>query len=566
MFIMADMKDILRTCIACNRDFTVSVDDQKFLKQLSPTIAGKVEELPLPTHCVDCREQRRLAVANQLFLYKRTCDLTGETVVSNIHPDSPYKVYKQSEWYTDKWDPLSYGRAFDFSRPFFDQWHELSLAIPRPSLFTGYQYDENSDYTNHAGKNKDCYMIFDSDENRDCYYSYSINSCVSCMECFRVRKSELCTSCIDSISCYSSAFLQDCDNCSDSLYLKNCISCRHCLMCSNLKNKEYCIENKPVSKAEFEKVREMLTGRDSLLSAAERFKALALEYPQKYMHGIQNENVLGDYITGSKNAYWCFDSADMWDCRYIFQGFMPLKNCMDIQECGEAERLYEFAFVGYGGLSDYFCRHILGGSSYMYYCCFSPHSKHCFGCIGLRHKQYCIFNVQYTKEEYEALVPKIIEHMRKSGEWGEFYPINVAYAAYNETLAQEYFPLTREEALKRGYAWRESDPKSFVAATATVPDDIASVSDTVTHEMLACNVCRKNYRIIPQELALYRQMQLPLPDRCFECRLREKRGARNPRVLWKRECMKCRKAIETAYSPERPEIVYCENCYQESLQ
>jgi hypothetical protein len=27
-------------------------------------------------------------------------------------------------------------------------------------------------------------------------------------------------------------------------------------------------------------------------------------------------------------------------------------------------------------------------------------------------KEYCILNKQYTKEEYEILVPKIIEHMK----------------------------------------------------------------------------------------------------------------------------------------------------------
>jgi hypothetical protein len=41
-------------------------------------------------------------------------------------------------------------------------------------------------------------------------------------------------------------------------------------------------------------------------------------------------------------------------------------------------------------------------------------SSNLFGCIGLRGKEYCILNKQYTKEEYEALVPKIIEKMKES--------------------------------------------------------------------------------------------------------------------------------------------------------
>ncbi len=554
-----------QSCAACTKTFEITDEDRKFLDMLSPVIAGVKHALPDPSHCPECRQQRRAAVANQLFLYKRTCDLSGEQVVSNFAPDSPYKVYKQELWYSDKWDPFTYGRDFDFTRPFFDQWNELSLAVPRPSLFTGYQFDENSEYTNHSGKNKNCYMIFDSDENRDCYYSYSLNSCESCMDCLRLRKSELCYGCIDSLKCYNCAFVQDCENCSDSMYLKNCIGCKHCLMSSNLRNKEYYVENKKVSKEDFEKIKAMLTASSKLEGARGRFEKLKLEYPQKYMHGVQNENVLGDYLTNCKNAQHCYDCPELWDCRHIFQAFMPLNNSMDIQECGDAEKLYECAFVGYGGHNIHFTMHILADCSDLLYCSYCPHSKNMFACIGLRHKQYCIFNKQYTKEEYEALVPKIIAHMRKSKEWGEFYPIKYSYAPYNETLAQDYFPLTREEATKRGYKWHDADPKQMAPATYTLPDDIKDVPDTVTHELLACKGCKKNYRIIPQELALHRQLKLPLPDTCFDCRLKAKRRMRNPRKLWERECMNCKKKVQSTYAPERPEIVYCEECYQKAV-
>lgn len=39
----------------------------------------------------------------------------------------------------------------------------------------------------------------------------------------------------------------------------------------------------------------------------------------------------------------------------------------------------------------------------------------CFGCIGLRHKSYCIFNKQYTKEDYELTVANVITHMIVQG-------------------------------------------------------------------------------------------------------------------------------------------------------
>lgn len=567
-----------QTCHQCSQTFDITKDDLAYLDMLSPLIGGKKQALPPPTQCPDCRLRRRMACVNQLSLYERTCDLTGASVISNLRPGGPYKVYRQQDWHSDAWDALEYGRDFDFKRSFFDQWQELLFAVPRPNLFTGYEFDENAAYTNHAGKNKDCYLIFDSDENRDCYYSYSINSCQNCSDCFRARKSELCYQCIDCVRCYGSAYLQDCDNCSDSMFLKNCTGCKKCLMCSNLKNKEYHIENKQVSKEEFERVRAMLQSKSAIASSGERFAKLKLEYPQKYMHGIQNENVVGDYLVNCKNAVMCFDSEDLWDCRYVFQGFMPLKSCMDIQECGDCELLYECSVAGYGGHSSVFCSHMLASFSSLIYCLLCPHSKNCFGCIGVRRKEYCIFNKQYTKEEYEKLVPKIIEHMRHddepalnrseaTGSWGEFFPISTSTYAYNESLAQDYYPMTKEEVLEKGWQWLDEADKQgqYMGPTVEIPETIDDVDDDICKKILTCKETGKQFKIIPQELTLYRQMHLPLPEVSFFARHKKRMALRNPRVLFDRTCAKCAAAIRTTYAPKRPERVVCEQCYLEEV-
>jgi len=43
-------------------------------------------------------------------------------------------------------------------------------------------------------------------------------------------------------------------------------------------------------------------------------------------------------------------------------------------------------------------------------------SNNLFGCIGLKKKEYCIFNKQYTQADYEKLVPQLVEHMKTTGE------------------------------------------------------------------------------------------------------------------------------------------------------
>ncbi len=505
------------TCPQCSGEFEILEEDMQMLDDLSPVVGKTKLSLPPPTLCSDCRLQRRMACVNQLNLYERKCDLTGVSVISNIRPGAPYTVYRQEDWYRDTWDALEFGKVYDFTKPFFDQWKALQHVVPRPNLFTGFEFDENSEYTNHSGKNKDCYLIFDSDENRDCYYGYSLNQCVNCMESFRTRKSELCYECIDCVQCYGSSFLQECDNCSNSMFLKNCTGCKNCLMCSNLKNKDCFVENKKVSKEEFEKFRALLGTYSTLESAKKRFEKLKLEYPQRYLHGVQNENVVGDYLVHCKNAYRCFDSEDLWDCRYVFQGFMPLKNCMDIQECGDCERLYECSVVGYDIHSSCFCHHTLAKMNDMIYCSLCNHSKHCFGCIGVQRKEYCILNKQYTKEEYEQIVPKIVEHMRSTGEWGEFFPIDISTYAYNETLAQDYYPMNREQVEEHGWMWLEDVEKreQYLGPKVELPDSIVDVSDEVCKQILTCGTTGKQYKIIPQELSLYRQLRLPLPRKAF---------------------------------------------------
>ncbi len=558
---------LMSSCTQCGQEFEITDGDLEMLDQLSHTIGGIKLDLPPPTKCPDCRSQRRMAHVNQLNLYERKCDLTGENILSNIRPDSPYKVYRQEDWYSDKWNSLDYGKEFDFNRPFFEQWQEVLTNTPRPNLFTGYQYDENCEYTNHAGKNKNCYLIFDSDENRDCYYSYSLNQCENCVDCFRTRKSELCYECVDSVKCYGSTYLQDCDNCSDSMFLKSCTGCKHCLMCSNMKNKEYCVENKQVSKEEFEKFRAMLGSYSALQSAQQRFEKLKLEYPQKYLHGIQNENVTGDYLVNCKNAHLCFDSEDLWDCRHVTQGFMPLKNCMDIHECGDGERLYESSVAGYGIHSCLFSNHTLAHMNDMIYCTLCNHSKNCFGCVGIQRKEHCILNKQYTQKEYEELVPKIVDHMKSTKEWGEFFPVTISTYGYNESLAQDYYPLTEEETKTRGWKWvNDLGKKKAAGSKVELPDNINDVTEDICDKILTCEETSRQYKIIPHEFKFYKQLHVPLPRIDFFQRYKKHLAMRNPRVLHDRKCDKCGVDIQTSYVPTRPEKIYCETCYQQSLE
>ncbi len=547
----------MKTCKKCQQDFEIIDWDKTFLQKINA---------PEPTLCPDCRSQRRKAHINQIFLFERKCDATQKSIVTNYPPDNPLKVFSQEYWFGDGWDAMQYGREFDFNRPFFEQFDELNKAVPRPALFTDYTRDENSAYTNYAGKNRNCYLIFDSDENQNCYYSFGVNSSLDSGDCYRVIKLELCYEAIDSNNCYNCSYIQNCENCADSVFLQNCVGCKNCYFSSNLIQKENYLNNKPASADEIKSLKEKLGSFEFIGAKKIEFDDYKKKFPQKFQHGFHNENVTGDYNFRCKDAQNTYDSMKVWGANHCTQMFIESKDCLDVDEGGICELLYETTNLGYVSYNIKFSMQCLNEIKNLTYCNLCESSSNLFGCVGLRHKQYCILNKQYTKEEYEQAVPKIIEHMKNTDEWGEYFPIGLSSFPYNLTRAQiEGNELKKEEAEALGASWHEEDKREFQPQSYQIIDSIGQVNVDICEQILACVKCGRNYKITAHELSLYKKMNVPIPRECFYCRHKARYNKRNPRHLWDRNCQKCNADIKTTYPPERSDIVYCEKCYQESL-
>jgi len=239
------------------------------------------------------------------------------------------------------------------------------------------------------------------------------------------------------------------------------------------------------------------------------------------------------------------------------------------------------------------CHECWNSDTDLTYCMNCHGSKKLFGCIGLRSAQYCVFNTQYTKEEYEKLVGEIRKQMesmpyvdpqRKRYAYGEFYPPEFSPFAYNETVAQDFFPKTESECASFGYPWRKEEEKRYEPSVKSedIPNTIESVDETICNEVLECfnkgkieTKCTSAFKIHPEELKFYKRFSLPLPQYCFNCRTHARIMLRNPLKLWHRACMcensahshgnKCPNQFETSYAPDRREIVYCESCYQKEV-
>lgn len=552
-----------KSCRQCGQKFEITEEDLKFYEKVSPAFTGEKSLIPSPTLCPLCRSQRRLAFRNVRKLYHRKCDLSGKQILSIYSPDKPYTVYDHKEWWSDKWNALSYGRDFNFSKPFFKQFEELMKDVPHMNVVS--DDNENCDYCNLTANGKNNYLIFESSNNEDCLYGFWLQKCTDCADTFFAHECEECYEIDNCYNCNNLKWSKNCRNCFDSSFLYDCSGCKNCFMCTNLRQKEYCVSNKQLSKEEYKKeVSKYLDGsRENLESAKKKFNEFLLTKPHRSNQIFQSENCTGDYIQESKNCSVCFHAHLAEDCKYAEHVWRQSNNNMDVSTVGrEAELVYEAINTGIGAFHDLFTIKCWSGTSNLIYCmeCFS--SKDSFGCIGLRKNQYCILNKQYSREEYEKLVPKIIEDMKTNSEWGEFFPIKISPFGYNETEAQEHFHMTKEEARDIGAKWKDDEnPNKYEGEKVVIPNNIQEIDDSFIKKILTCESCNKNYKIISQELDFYRKHTIPAPNICPDCRHMQRLNARNPNRLWNRKCDKCGKKIQTSYSPKRPEIVYCEECY-----
>jgi hypothetical protein len=555
----------------CKASFEVTDGDLAFYDRVSPVIAGKKHPLPPPLRCPDCRQQRRISHCNERHLYPGQCALCGCRTLTQFPPHRNQLYYCRECWHSDRWDPADFGRDVDFSRPFFEQILELKCAVPSLALDVQGELI-NSDYIHYAGSCKNCYLIMHADFNEDCYYGYGFKKNRSCVDGFYNLHCELCYDCIDCHKCYGLKGCQDCINCSSSAFLRDCIGCNHCFLCVGLREKSYCFDNQQLSKEEWmRRMATVHTGSYRQYSEMkQRRRDLDLRHTFKEFQGHNLENALGNYLVNCKNVYSCFDCEDVENAKYCCQLVLGAKNIYDVYQYGtNFQESLECVISGENSYHALFCIGVNMSCSDLFYCWYMETSKNCFGCANMKGRRHCILNKQYAQEDYENLVQRIIEHMRGTGEWGEFFPMSHALFGYNRSTAAVWFPLTKDEASTRGAHWDDKELPSpqvqKVVPAVQIPDDIRDVPDDLLQWAISCEVTQKPFKIIPQELQFYREQKIPLPRRSPDQRHVDRFHVRNPRKFWVRQCGRCRKDITTTWSPDRPEIVYCESCYLASV-
>ncbi|HAQ02294.1 TPA: hypothetical protein DEP30_00010 [Candidatus Nomurabacteria bacterium] len=559
-----------KICQNCKKDFTIESDDFLFYEKM---------KVPAPTFCPHCRFVRRMIWRNERSLYKRKCDMCQKNIIAMYDDKVPFPVYCPECWRSDKWEAGEYTKDYDFSKPFFEQWEELFNKVPRQGIrHLGECID--SEYANFADNSKNVYLSYSVLWNSEgIYYSNNIEKSKEIIDSFNATDSELIYQSINVLKNYSCQYSYWSLNCINCNFILDCNNCQDCFGCVNLQNKRYCIYNEQYSKEEYEeKIKSFNTGsRSFIIEFSKEFWSFSLNFPRRYVRSVNCNNSTGDVIRDSSNSKSIFNS---YGCENIKYGYRVVKSKdgMDVCYMG-AELAYEH---GYGGSENSqnikFTIEGQPACSLLEYSDACKSSSNLFGCIGLKNKQYCILNKQYEKEEYFKMVEKIKKHMddmpyidskSRVYKYGEFFPYELCPFGYNEAVINDHFPLTKEEILERGYPYKEKQDNKYTITLKAkdIPDDIKDVDDSILNEVIECEVSGKAFKITPFEFQFYRRMNIPIPRLHPNERYKKRLALRNPMILYTRACMHegCTNTFETTYAPNRPEIIYCKECYQREV-
>lgn len=523
-----------RTCSVSGEEFAVFQSDKEFYEKISPTFGWKKFQIPFPTLCPKERQRRRLAQRNERNYYTSVCAYSGERIITNNDPKNWSSVYSTNVWWSDVRDWLDYGVEIQESS-FFRQFMDLKNVVPKIALMNDNDISsENCKYTYDILYCKDCYMTMEAISDKVAHYCMNVHRSEYILDSTMLYDSQYCIECTDSYNLFSCIYTQNSRACTHMLFTSDCVWCNFCIWCVGLENKEYYLFNEFVWKELYEQYRKDILSE--LIFWSTKFTSTRKNFLKKHkkqtLQHINTEHAYGENILNSSEIVCGFELSNCQKLKYVYN-VLDAHNCQDIDVATNIDHCLESVTPDLSSniLFSIFC----SSCHWVVYSEMCHRCTHCFWCVWLKDKQYCILNVQYTKEEYDKKVSQVITSMIENGEWWEFFPISTSAYPYNLSDAMQWFSLDEEECIQKWYKRSNEDiiinipEHAEIIEWATMESNVDTISDTICNKTIICETSWRPFRIIESELSICRKLWFPLPRKHPDIRHQERLW----RKLWR---------------------------------
>jgi len=546
--------DAGHACSVTGQPFTVTPQEMELRKKLG--IEGEPDLHPI------FRFMQLGAFWQHWNLHKRKCDKTGNDIISVYPPDCPYPVWHKDEWIKHASPP---GADFDPSRKVFPQlWDFFQNSPIAHNIGTD---NDNCEYTDDWWHSRNCYLSHSGLECEDVRYCYRVINLKNCEFCTYGFDSQLSCDLINCHNCFQVRYALNCWHCRDVNFCYDCRNCSDCFLSSNLRNKQYYFGNQQLTKEEYEeRMQEWnLQSHQTYERAKSSFKRMLNEIAWHRATFIEEcENSTGNYLVNCKDCENCFFVHDMENCINMWRGAEYVKDSLDVISAAfKSELLFNTCLPQEHCYRITCCMDIVQ-SQWMDYCTHCFQCRNCFGCCGLAGKEYYIFNKPYSKEDYGPLREKIIEHMKKTGEYGKFFPGSFAANTYDESLSGFYWPLNDEMAKQYGFRISHSqwERKPQYCEVSEIPDTTSEVDEELLTKVFWDETANRPFQIQKADIALADTLKVPLPHSYYSRHLQENFRmipfTGSLRVI---TCPQCQKETHTSWPEMYDGRILCEECY-----
>jgi hypothetical protein len=411
------------------------------------------------------------------------------TKVYSIYPTSaPFKVID-----ANRYPPEELSVEWNSREPFLNQLLTLLKGSPRPH-YHAHKVSETFGVEDVSEIFRSSVVLFSSKSN-NCSASEFVKGSTNIGGSLLIENSDYCLGSFGLKNCTEVVFSSNSTDCSNSYFLSNCKNCKNCLFCDGLEGKEYYVNNQSVGAEKFTKV---------LQECALHTQAgveLAVSNFKKFLS--QSSTEFAKLMDGQKNSSNVFGTSSSTNCADSVVYLDGLKNSVLCIGCGiNAERLFNCVRC-YDNVSD------------LTYCFDCTNSKELIGCVGLDNAEYRILNKQYTKSEYLKLKGELIAILRRKRNWGNPMGFKFSDFAYNGSLAQHLFPLSRVQVGMFEIGWDEDVESLMVDRLVNNSGLLEQILDTPrdldeafrnSTGVFVCELSGRLFRYLPGELDRYRKL------------------------------------------------------------